>query len=130
MSKYQGNMVVHRKLNRQERTAVQLPEQKKQSVLEFHAALVKYAPRVAGQRPDRLPYIRSNGETLFQSIGEAQSACKALALACKALSLPVWVEFSPVPNPKGGSPMYQILGYLTGSRKERQSAQEVAFQSL
>lgn len=126
MAQYQQSMIVQKQSARQ-RAALTVPEKQKQSALEFAAALQKYAPRVAGQRPDRMAYIRTDGSTTFEDSATARGASRALYLIFKAEGLPIFTEVQPVPNPKGGSPLYQILGYLTGSRDRDR---KVAFEAL
>lgn len=124
MSKYHAGLKVLRKQHKAAKASVEIPEAVKQSVQEFHSALCEIAPRVEGCRPERLVYVRSNGDVFFMNAEEAEKAQRGMMKAVRALNLPVFVEIAPAPNPKGGSPWYRIVGYLTKAPKGAQSTEQ------
>lgn len=121
MAQYNGSMKVQKQSARK-RAILTVPEKQKQSALEFAAAVHEYAPRVEGQRPDRIPYIRSNGELTFPDRSTAKGAAVALYQILKAEDAGVAVEVEPTPNPNGGPNLWRVLGYVAGSRKARAAA--------
>ncbi len=131
-STYSAAQVVSTKKARKQRQHLAVPVTVETRMKEFHGALLQYAPRVAGERPSRLPYIRDNGSNVFEDAKSVTWALKAAQIAAKALGFNVTLEASPVPNPNGGSPLYQILGYLNAERprNSRSEYMEVGQQLL